>query len=194
MRYLGLTFLAWTLSWPLQAAAVKDGLILHLDAAEQVREGGLNPTNSTWRNLAGSPGLIAGDGTLHGVGAAASAGWTGTGSSENPYALRLDGHQAYVTGPGNLEIPELTLEAWAEVEGGTLRGATLIGNDFGNGGISLLIQAANEAPILLHERTFTPVDAETSIGQWHQLVATIKDGTACVYVDGVQQATLAAPR
>jgi hypothetical protein len=55
-----------------------------------------------------------------------AAGWTGTGSSENPYALRLDGHQAYVIWPGNLEIPELTLEAWAEVEGGALRGAPLL--------------------------------------------------------------------
>ena len=136
-------FLACISSWPSQAATVKDGLILHLDAAEQVREGGLSPTNSTWRNLAGSPDTIAGNGILHGISSSASAGWTGTGSSENPYALRLDGHQSYVTGPGNLELPALTLEAWAEVEGNTLRGATLIGNDFGKGGISLLIQAAS---------------------------------------------------
>jgi len=189
-----LVLLGWVISWPSQAATVKDGLILHLDAAEQVRAGGVSPTNSTWRNLAGSPDAIAGNGTLHGISSSASAGWTGTGSRENPYALRLDGRQAYVTGPGNLELPALTLEAWAEVEGNTLRGATLIGNDFGKGGISLLIQAASQSPVLLHEVTFTPVDAETPVGQWHQFVATIKDDAACIYVDGVQQATLPAPR
>jgi len=190
-------FLAWSFSWQLQAAAVKDGLILCLDAAEQVREGGMSQSNSTWRNLADSPGHNVGNGTLHGLGASAAAGWAGAGSSDNPYALRLDGHRAYVTGPGNLEIPELTLEAWAEVEGvggGARRGATLIGNDFGDGGISLLIQGADGSPLLVHGKTFTPVDAETTIGQWHQFVVTFKEGTACVYVDGVQRDTLGAPR
>jgi hypothetical protein len=74
-------FLACSSSWPSQAATVKDGLILHLDAAEQVRAGGLSATNSTWRNLAGSPDTNAGNGTLHGISSSASAGWAGTGSS-----------------------------------------------------------------------------------------------------------------
>ena len=176
------------------ADVAKDGLILYLDASSQIKEGGTGSTNTTWKNLAGQPDTIAGDGALRNFGFDNSSGWVGSGHPKDPFALRFDGQKSYVIGPGNLEIPEITLEAWARVEGYTLRGATLIGNDFGKGGVCLLINTAAESPILVHQVTFSPVGAETPAGQWQQVVVTLKDGTASAYVNGRFSCSQSAPR
>ncbi len=169
------------LGWP---APASEGLILHLDAAAQVAAGGLGPENNVWTNLAGQPDSVAGSVRLRHFGESVQYGWVGDGSPTAPYALRFDGKQTYGQGPGNLELPELTLEAWAKVEGHTLRAATLIGNDFGKGGISLQVASAAETIQLLHGVTFAPVDAEVSRGDWHQVVAVISMDQALFYVDG----------
>ncbi|MHB0998395.1 MAG: LamG-like jellyroll fold domain-containing protein [Armatimonadota bacterium] len=171
------------------AGIIKDGLILHLDAGEQIKVGGTGTDNAVWKNLANQPESIAGDAVLHNFGANSSSGWTGSGTPNSPYALRFDGKKTYAVGPGNLELPELTIEAWAVVNGYTLRGATIIGNDFGIGGISLLIHPLTESPILLHGATFTPLSGEISTSEWHQIAVTVTENTARFYVDGTLQST-----
>jgi len=183
---------------PPALAVNTDGLILYLDAAAQVQAGGTGPDNNVWRNLAEQPDSVAGSGELRHFRFDTTSGWVGSGVAGDPVALRFDGHSSYVVGPGNLELPELTLEAWAMVEGTagqpTARGATLIGNDFGLGGISLIIQPATGAPLLLHGVTFTPVAADTPAREWQQVAVTLQGGTARLYVNGVFQAALPAPR
>ena len=192
-----LVFLALS---PAIAAPVTDGLLLHLDAAAQVQAGGAGAGNTIWRNLADQPDTVAGSATLHNFRFDGTCGWEGRGTPGEPYALRFDGKSAYVQGPGNLEIPEVTLEAWARVDGvgcfdgHCLRAATLVGNDFGAGGIALMIQPVGQAPLLLHGVTFSPVAADTPARQWQQVVAVLKDGMARVYVNGMLSAALPAPR
>lgn len=182
------------------ADPVSDGLILHLDAAAQVKEGGTGPANGTWRNLAGQPDAVAGPGVLHGFRFDTGSGWEGSGAPGDPYALRFDGKTSYVEGPGNLELAEITVEAWARVDGvgcfdgHCLRGATLVSNDFGGGGVALILQPTGGYPLLLHGVTFTPVPADTPPHRWQQVVAALSQGTARVYVNGVLEAALAAPR
>ncbi len=141
------------------AEPVAEGLILYLDAEAQIKSGGVDPENNVWQNLARQPDHIAGSGVLHNFQFDRTSGWTGTGNRMEPYALRFDGEKTYVEGPGNLELPEITLEAWASIEGSKLRGATLIGNDFGQGGISLIYSTNAQALLLLHERAFTTTQA-----------------------------------
>ncbi|MDO8587302.1 MAG: LamG-like jellyroll fold domain-containing protein [Armatimonadota bacterium] len=172
----------------------RNGLILYLDASSQVKSGGTGPANDTWRNLAGSPDSVAGPGTLHGFRFDGSSGWVGSGAPGDPYALRFDGKTSYVLGPGNIELAETTLEAWALVEGHTLRGATLIGNDFGQGGVSLMVQPVSESPMLLNGATFTVSDAEFAVREWQQVAIALKDGLARIYVNGAQQTSLSSPR
>ena len=110
----------------------------------------------------------------------------GTGTPADPHALRFDGRTSYAEGTGSLELPELTLEVWASIEGASnheskgvnRRGATLIGNDLGGGGISLLIQPTSGSPLLLHGKTFSPVAAETPLWTWQQVVVAVKTGVA----------------
>lgn len=169
------------------AAIVSDGLILHLDAAAQVGAGGAGPDNKVWSNLAQQPDSVAGSGVLHNFGFDSSSGWTGSGLPGDPYALRFDGQKAYVEGPGNLELSNLTIESWALVRGVSgdhgRRGATLIGNDFGKGGISVLVSPSGSL-MLLHGATHSPVPVDVPLGQWVQLVAAVENGRARFYVNG----------
>jgi len=182
------------------AAPVTNGLILHLDAAAQIREGGKGSGNRVWRNLAAEPDAVAGSATLHHFSFDGTSSWEGSGVPGEPYALRFDGKSSYVEGPGNLEVPGITLEAWARVEGvgcydgHCLRAATLVGNDFGTGGVSLMLQPASQSPLLLHGVTFSPIPADTPARQWVQVVAVLKDDMARVYVNGLLQAVVPAPR
>lgn len=171
-----------------------NGLILHLDAARQVQAGGMGPTNNLWRNLCPQPDAVAGSATLHHLASDGSSGWKGSGTPYDPYALQFDGNHAYGTGPGNLELPEITIEAWTKVDGHTLRGATLICNDFGAGGISIMVLPATGGLMFLHGATFTPIQAEATGGEWHQVVVSWKEGTARCYVDGVFANSSPAPR
>ena len=163
------------------AAPVPEGLILHLDAASQVQAAGKGEGNSVWHNLAGNRDHAAGSAVLHNFPFDESAGWVGSGQPGDPFALRFDGKRAYAEGPGNLEIGEITIEVWGRVNGVSgphgMRGATLLGTDYGKGGIGLLI-AASGSPLLLHGATHTPLPADTPLGQWAQLVVAIKNGIA----------------
>ena len=179
--------LAWT-------APVTDGLNLHLDAAAQVAAVGLSPANDVWTNLAQQPDSVASSARLRHFGEVAQSGWVSDGSPASPYALRLDGKQTYGQGPGNRELAELTLEVRAKVEGHTLRAATLIGNDFRNGGISLQVASAVETLQLLHGVTFAQVDADVSRSEWHQVVAVISLSEAQFYVDGAYACSLPLER
>jgi len=176
------------------AEPVAEGLILHLDAETQIKGGGSGPENNVWHNLAKQPDQVAGSATLHNFQFDKTSGWTGTGSMMEPYALRFDGEKTYVEGPGNLELPEITVEAWAHIEGSTLRGATLIGNDFGAGGISLIYSTSAKALLLLHEKTFSTTPAGAPMKQWLQLVAVQAGNEARLYVNGQRAANLDAPR
>jgi hypothetical protein len=180
-----------------QCAIVTDGLILHLDAAEQVRVGGSGPGNVVWKNLADQPDSIAGSGKLLHFGSSASSGWSGSGQPGDPYALRFDGQKDYVEGSGNLEIKDLTIEVWAFVEcvtgASTQRGATLIGNDFGKGGIGLLVTRDGSA-LLLHGATFHPMPVDIPLRRWMQVAVSLKDETARVYVNGDLAFACPAPR
>lgn len=170
------------------AGVTTEGLILHLDAAEQVKSGGMGKENAIWKNLANQPDSIAGSAVLHNFKFdKRSSGWIGSGTSMDPYALRFDAKETYAVGPGNLEIPEITIEAWGCVNGFSLRGATLIGDDFGAGGISLLI--SNQSPILLNGATFTPIDGSVPFGEWHQVTITVTNDTARLYIDGAAVST-----
>ena len=173
---------------------VAEGLILYLDAQSQIKGGGCGPENNVWQNLARQPDHIAGSAVLHNFQFDKTSGWTGAGNTLEPYALRFDGEKTYVEGPGNLELPEITLEAWACIEGSKLRGATLIGNDFGRGGISLIYSTHAQALLLLHERTFTTTQAGAPLKQWSQLVAVQAGNKARLYVNGRRVADLDAPR
>jgi len=174
----------------------QDGLILHLDAADQIAEFGHGAQNATWRNLAGSS--TVGPGALRNFHFDWRSGWVGAGTPADPYALCFDGSESYVVGSGDLELPELTLEAWARVEGvggrPTRRGATLIGNDFGLGGVSLLVEPNTGGLLLLHGLTFTPVDAEVVGAEWMQFAGALTRDQARLYVNGRLVASLAAPR
>ena len=114
---IGVLILLVAVAKDAKAAPVTDGLILHLDAAAQIKEGGVGASNNVWRNLAGQPDAIAGSGALHNFAGDSVSGWVGSGTAGEPYALRFDGKTTYVVGPGNLEIPEITIEAWARVDG-----------------------------------------------------------------------------
>ncbi len=176
------------------AEPVAEGLILHLDAEAQIQSGGRDSANNKWQNLATQPDRIAGSAVLHNFQFDTSSGWTGTGTKLEPYALRFDGEKTYVEGPGNLELADITLEAWASIEGSKLRGATLIGNDFGQGGISLIYSTSAQAILLLHERTFTTTGAGSPLGQWSQLVAVQAGDKARLFVNGRRVAVVDAPR
>jgi Concanavalin A-like lectin/glucanases superfamily len=97
----------------------------------------------------------------------------------------------------NLEIGEITIEVWGRVNGVSgphgMRGATLLGTDYGKGGIGLLI-AASGSPVLLHGATHTPLPADTPSGQWAQVVVTLKNGAARCYVNGQLACAVPAPR
>ena len=177
-----------------QGAIATDGLILHLDAASQIKEGGKNASNTTWHNLAGQPDSVAGPAILHNLRDDGASGWVGSGTPNDPYALQFNSETTYGTGNGNLEIPEITIEAWARADGYKLRGATLIGNDFGKGGISIEVLPPANGLIFLHQMTFSPVGAEVSAGEWHQIVVTWKAGIARFYVDGMFATSLTAER
>jgi hypothetical protein len=178
-------------------APVSDGLILYLDAAAQVQAGGKRSGNKVWRNLANQSDKVAGSAVLHNFPFDGSAGWAGSGQPGDPFALRFDGKRAYAEGPGNLEIGEITIEVWACVRGVSgphgMRGATLLGTDYGKGGIGLLI-AANGSPLLLHGAAHSPLPADTPLGQWAQVAAAMKDGVARIYVNGRLASAAPAPR
>jgi hypothetical protein len=178
-------------------APVPEGLILHLDAASQVQAAGKGKGNSIWRNLASRPGHAAGSAVLHNFSFDESAGWVGSGQPGDPFALRFDGKRAYVEGEGNLEIGEITIEVWVRANGVSgphgMRGATLLGTDYGKGGIGLLI-AASGSPLLLHGSTHTPMPADTPLGQWAQVAVAIKNGAARFYVNGHLACAAPAPR
>jgi hypothetical protein len=173
---------------------VSDGLILHLDAATQVRSGGKGSGNNVWRNLADRPERVAGSAALKNFPFDDSAGWVGTGQPGDPFALRFDGKRAYAEGPGNLEIGEMTIEVWARVRGVRgphgMRGATLLGTDYGKGGVGLLIGGSG-SPLLLHGAAHSPLPADTPLDRWAQVVAAMKDGVTRMYVNG--QLACAAP-
>ena len=90
---------------------------------------------------------------------------------------------------------------WALVEGASnsplrdnnCRGATLVGNDFGTGGVSLIVPAHGNL-LVLHNKTFSPVSADTTLWQWQQIAVAFKDGTARVWCNGELAAILPAPR
>src|SRR3990172_5319062 len=178
-------------------APVPEGLILHLDAASQVEAGGKAKGNSVWRNLAGKPDPVDGSAVLHNFPFDELAGWVGSGQPGDPFALRFDGTRTYAEGPGNLEIGEITIEVWGRVNGVSgphgMRGATLLGTDYGKGGIGLLI-AAGGSPLLLHGATHTPLSADTPLGQWAQVVVAMKTGAARFHVNGHRACAAPAPR
>ena len=174
------------------AQIVTDGLVLHLDAAAQIKAAGAVAGNAVWRNqAAGKPGAF-GDAALHNFKSDGMNGWVGSGEASDHYALQFDAQKAYVEGEGNLEMPDLTLETWAKAEGsgsgdktGTnARAATLIGNDFGAGGIGLLVHPALKTFVVLHGATFTTVGGGASPSKWAHYVLTIKGGKARVYANG----------
>ncbi|MHB1001335.1 MAG: LamG-like jellyroll fold domain-containing protein [Armatimonadota bacterium] len=168
-----------------QCAVTTDGLILHLDAESQIKEGGKSASNTTWRNLAQQSDSIAGAAILHNLKEDGTSGWVGSGSVDDPYALQFDSENTYGTGSGNLEIPEITIEAWARVDGYKLRGATLIGNDFGKGGISIEVLPTSNSLVFLHDLKFSQIGADVTAGEWHQIVVAWKAGIARFYVDGL---------
>ena len=180
-----------------QCAVVTDGLILHLDAAEQIRVGGSGADNAVWKNLADQPDSIAGSGKLLHFRGDAASGWSGSGRPGDPYALRFDGQKDYVEGPGNLEIKDITIEAWARVEGVTgpscQRGATLIGTDFGAGGIGILVTREGSA-LLLHGSTFHPVPVDIPLKRWMQVAVSLTNDTARFHVNGDFVFACPAPR
>src|SRR4030042_1846502 len=57
---------------------VSDGLILHLDAAEQIKTGGMKSDNKIWQNLANQPDSVAGAATLHNFQFDGQTGWVGS--------------------------------------------------------------------------------------------------------------------
>ena len=91
------------------------------------------------------------------------------------------------------------MEIWARVsdvkqgKGIAARGATLLGNDFGAGGLSFLV-ARDGSPIILHDRQFSPVDAALPMKQWSQFVAVVRDEQAVIFVNGQPVGIVAAPR
>jgi hypothetical protein len=182
-----------------RAAVSTDGLIVHLDAAEQARWLASGRDRAAWQNLA-SPGE-AGAARLHHFAFDATSGWTGGGGPGDPCCLRFDGRNTYVEGTAGIDRPEVTLEAWACVEGvanserkgNNARAATLVGNDFGTGGISLMVHASGK-PLILHDKTFSPAPAETPLWQWQQVAAVYRAGTVRVYVNGSLACTMPAPR
>ena len=178
-----------------QGEVVQPGLILHLDAAEQIGKGGRGTENRRWINLA--PGGEEAAELHHLTDNPQGFSWTGDGSSFDPYALAFDGQKGYVTGSTSLERPALTLEIWARVDdvrqGIAARGATLLGNDFGQGGLSFLINREG-TPIVLHERDFSAVDIKVSLRRWSQFVAVVQNEQVVIYLDGQPVATCAASR
>ena len=182
-----------------RAEVVESGLVLHLDAAVQIEQGGKNAANNSWTNLAS--GVHDSDTVQlhHLTDVPGGFSWTGDGSRQDPYALLFDGQQGYVTGSTSLERPELTLEIWARVsdvkqeKGIAARGATLLGNDFGAGGLSFLV-ARDGAPIILHDRQFSRVDATLPMNRWSQFVAVVRNEQVVILVNGQPVASVAAPR
>ncbi len=161
-------------------APIQEGLVLYLDAASQVAKGGPGADNSLWTNLAtGNPGAL-GDAMLRRAGEGPKAGWTGTGTSWNPYALRFDAATLWAEGTGDYTVfPNVTLEAWAFVEGAgnnlkagarNWRGATLVTSDFGQGGLGLLISPERSQPVLLGGRQHVPSAVSTPLRTWLHLV------------------------
>ena len=178
-----------------QAEVVKPGLILYLDAAAQIEKGGRSTENNRWINLV--PGGEEAVQLHHLSEDPRGFSWTGDGSSFDPYALSFDGQKGYVTGSTSLERPALTLEIWARVDdvrqGIAARGATLLGNDFGQGGLSFLIDREG-TPIILHERQFSPVSAKAPLSRWSQFVAVVQNDQVVVYLDGQPAGMSAVPR
>ncbi|MHB8952678.1 MAG: LamG-like jellyroll fold domain-containing protein [Pirellulaceae bacterium] len=178
-----------------RAEMVQSGLILHLDAAIQIEQAGRSVANERWVNLVSDAGEAA---TLHHLSEALPGfAWSGDGSRFDPYALSFDGQRGYVTGPTSLERPELTLEIWARVDdvrqGIAARGATLLGNDFGQGGLSFLIDREG-TPIILHERQFSAIGTPAPLRQWSQFVAVVQNEQVVIYINGQPVGTGAAPR
>ena len=176
--------------------AVSDGLVLHLDARTRADAA----DRPSWRNLVDRSDAAAS--RLHNFTFDDTNGWVGTGSPTDPFALRFDGQRNYVEGMCDLETSPITLEVWACVEGmanapergNNCRGATLIGNDFGMGGVSLMVHAPTASPLLLHGKTFSAFRTDAPLWRWHQFALTLADGEARLFVDGDFQVRIPAPR
>lgn len=178
-----------------RAEVVTSGLLLHLDAATQIERGGKTAQNSSWANMA--PGASDSVALPHLSEQANGFSWSGNGLPHDPFALSFDGRQGYATGALNLERRDITLEVWARVDdvkqGVAARGATLVGNDFGVGGLSLLV-ARDGAPVVLHDREFSRVDAQLPLRKWTQFVLAVRGDQAVVYANGVPVGYVAAAR